>query len=102
MFAAMRSRSRGPAKPCLCGGSCECHQPTGSSWELWEQITLVIMVVAAVIVVIWFGVIVSRHTNHVHHIFVNGQDCVVQHVVDSCTSTGACRSHDVAVCPSEK
>jgi hypothetical protein len=35
----------------------------------------------------------------VQHIQVNGRDCIVHHVTDHCTSTGACSGHDEAICP---
>lgn len=49
---------------------------------------------------LWF--MISHLPTPVPHIIVNGQECIVQHVTDHCTSTGACSGHDVAVCPTEK
>lgn len=97
MFAQMRSRRRGPSKPCPCGGSCSCHRPTKEPWGL-IIFSLLVVFGLPLCAAIWIG----NHPNPVRHIKVNGVECVVKHVTDHCTSTGACSGHDEAVCPSEK
>lgn len=95
MFAQMRSRRRGPSKPCPCGGLCSCHKP---SKEPWGLIIFSILLVFGVPLAL--TIYVDAHRSHeLRHIRVDGKDCFIRHVTDNCTSTGACSSHDEAICP---
>lgn len=97
MFMQMRSRRRGPSKPCPCGGTCSCHKPRKEPWGL-IIFSMLFVFGGPILLAFWM----DSHRSTVRHIQVNGQDCTIQHVTDSCTSTGACRGHDIAVCPTGK
>lgn len=100
MFAQMKSRRRGPSKPCPCGGVCECHKPSK------EKLFPLVFPIAFPLVIpgLWPGIfllMMSLGERPPPHIQVYGQDCIVHHVTDHCTSTGACSGHDEAICPKE-
>ncbi len=94
----MKSRRRGPSRPCPCGGACSCHQPSKEKLFPW--------IIPFAFPILFPGLLLMPllfiRPNPEQHIQVNGQDCIVHHVTDHCTSTGACSGHDEAICPSEK
>jgi hypothetical protein len=106
MFLAMKSKRRfteHKPEPCPCNNSCRCHQPvnTDVNYAVWGIgfffiVAIMIFGTMALIYEAW------NHRNDVpsiEHIQVNGQDCTIKWITDSCTSTGACSSHRVATCP---
>lgn len=106
MFAQMKSKRHTFTPPCnykTC--SCYCHQPESPEYKAqkkandWHDTKLAIKVMSFLIItiggIIWLS---SSFKPVVRHIQVNGQDCMVKTIIDGCTSTGACRSHDEAIC----
>lgn len=102
MFAQMKSRSR-PSRPCPCQGTCECHTPDKDSifpgwipffFPIFFPIIVPTLIPGLLILMLRIGL--SEPTPHIQ---VNGQDCTVQTITDHCTSTGACTTHEVAICP---
>lgn len=86
-------------KTCACGGDCVCHIKKDRLFPIYVPLVfpIVFPLIFPCAFLILFGF--SSHTQPVvKHIEVDGKDCIVQHVNDSCTSTGACRGHDIAVC----
>lgn|SRR6185369_1946436 len=99
MFAQMKSRRRSPSRPCPCRGTCDCHKPKEKfPWEILLVFPLMFPIIVPGVFILIVGLAPSPP---VPHIQVNGKDCVIQHVTDHCTSTGACSGHDVAICPTE-
>jgi len=97
MFMQMKSRRRGPSKPCPCGGLCSCHKPS-KDIPLWSIPLMMLFLFSPFLFLAWYR---DTHPDPVRYIKVNGQTCIVKYVTDSCTSTGACSGHDEAVCPNE-
>jgi hypothetical protein len=96
MFGQMRSRTKyKPLPPCPCGGSCRCHIP-GPKWTSIEYILGAIWVAS---LIGFISILVFWPKAEPQHIQVDGKDCIVKHITDNCTSTGACRGHDIAICP---
>lgn len=98
MFAQMKSRRRSsvPSKPCPCGNTCLCHKPRKGISEF--QATLMFIGVLGFLF-LWGLFMSMALRSPERHVQVDGQDCVIHHVIDSCTSTGACSGHDEAICP---
>jgi hypothetical protein len=98
MFAQMKRR-RGVNRPCPCGGVCSCHTPKKES-KLHIAIISLIFVSLLIFpgLPISLAIYIDHHPRPEQHIEVDGKDCIVKYVTDHCTSTGACRGHDVAVC----
>lgn len=99
MFAQMKSK-RVTSRACPCHGVCDCHKPKDSIFPMGIPILFPIMF--PLLVPGAFMAIVAFAPEHKQHVQLNGQDCVIEHITDSCTSTGACSGHDIVVCPSEK
>jgi hypothetical protein len=99
MFGQMKSRrSTTPLPPCPCGNVCRCHQPPDSP-NFWEVLPIIIGFLVLFGGPLCIGWCMSNYPpEQVRHIRVNGQDCLIHYVTDSCTSTGACSGHDEAVC----
>ena len=103
MFGQMKSRKKYKAEPCSCGGSCDCHIPVDNKRLFWFIFPLVIpLAIPIVFPGSLFLLAYLTQPQGEPHILVNGKDCIVHHVTDYCTSTGACSSHDEAICPPEK
>lgn len=100
MFMQMKNRRRYQPEPCGCNGSCACHKPSSDGevfpWIIPLAFPLLIPLLFP-LGFVWF--IISLPAAPVHHIEVDGKDCIIKVVSEHCTSTGACSSHDVAVCP---
>ncbi len=97
MFAQMKSRRRSvPSQPCPCGNSCLCHKPRKGISDFKATLIFIGVWCFVILWVLFMGLALRPPENHIQ---VNGQDCIVHHVIDSCTSTGSCSSHDEAICP---
>lgn len=100
MFMQMKSRRRsGPSKPCPCGGTCNCHKPQKEDPMVWVICFLGFSLLFGGPIALAYYM--DKHPNPVHHVEYSGRDCILRTISDGCTSTGACRSHDVVICPSE-
>jgi hypothetical protein len=97
MFAQMKSRRS--SRPCPCKGTCECHAPRDESiFPLLIPIVFPLFIpILFPILFFWMLSITPKPT--VHHVEFSGRDCILRSMVDNCSSTGACRTHDVVVCP---
>lgn len=101
MFAQMKSR-KAPSRPCPCQGTCECHAPNDSIFPGWIPFffplffPIIVPGLIPGLIIIMLRIGFNEPTPHIQ---VNGQDCTVQTITDGCSSTGACRTHDVAICP---
>jgi len=96
MFAQMKRR-RGVNRPCPCGGVCSCHTPKKESKLHIASLIFVSLLIFPGLP-ISLAIYIDHHPRPEQHIEVDGKDCIVKYVTDHCTSTGACRGHDVAVC----
>ena len=98
MFAQMKSRKR-HSRPCPCQGTCRCHAPKESIFPL--LIPIFFPLIFPILIPGSFILIVGLAPLPVHHVQFSGRDCILRPMVDNCTSTGACTSHDEIVCPKE-
>lgn len=89
MFAQMRGRRNSPSKPCPCHGACLCHKPTKDSFF---PMLFPILIPGIFILIVGLAPAPEKH------IQVDGKNCIVKHVTDSCNSTGACSGHDITIC----
>jgi hypothetical protein len=96
----MRSRRRGPSKPCPCGGTCSCHHGKEKLFPLVFPIAFPLLIPG-----LFPGLFILMASlappPPVRYIQVRGERCVIHYKTDSCTSTGACSGHDEAICPSD-
>jgi hypothetical protein len=95
----MRS-SRKYNKLLPCGNTCRCHQPV-KAWGNTPSHVLIASVLVLGLIFAFSVFVGVKLQSSTQHILVNGRDCIIQNVTDSCTSTGYCNYHNIAVCPSE-
>ena len=85
------------------GRRCFCHFCSLKKDKLVPYPLLLPIFVPIVFPILFIGVLLffkpSEPELEVRYIRVNGQDCVIKHVKDFCTSTMACCGYDEAVCP---
>src|SRR5579885_196327 len=98
MFMQMKSRRRGPSKPCPCGGACWCHKEKEKLFPLVFPIAFPLLI-PGLFPGLFILMMILAPPPAKRYIQVNGVKCEVIHKTDHCTSTGACSGHDEAICP---
>ena len=87
----MNGQMKSKTYNCPCNNTCACHVLTKN---MWKPILTIVLFAGILILAAMFA-----PRAEYPHIEVNGHDCVIDRKIDQCNSTGACRSHNVAVCP---